>query len=56
MFISTTNMVPFLNPTLSYNIPAMEGPTNAPKANVDVHRPEINPYVSRLFGKPHDLK
>lgn len=49
-------MVPFLNPTLSYSIPAMEGPTKAPKANVEVHRPEISPYVSRLFGKPYDLK
>jgi hypothetical protein len=34
----------------------MEGPTKAPRANVDVQSPEINPYVSKLFGKPHDLK
>jgi hypothetical protein len=34
----------------------MEGPTNAPRANVDVQSPEIRPYVSRLLGKPCSLK
>jgi hypothetical protein len=55
-FRSTTNMVPFLKPMLSYRMPAMEGPTKAPRANVEVQRPEISPYVSKLLGKPCDLK
>jgi len=37
-------------------MPPMDGPMKAPRANVDVQRPEIRPYVSRLLGKPWALR
>lgn len=46
------NKVDALNPTESNRKPLAEGPTKAPKANVDVQRPEMRPYVSILSGKP----
>lgn len=46
------NNVEALNPTESNKKPLAEGPTKAPKANVDVQRPEMSPYVSILSGKP----
>uniref|UniRef100_A0A8D8UB90 Uncharacterized protein n=1 Tax=Cacopsylla melanoneura TaxID=428564 RepID=A0A8D8UB90_9HEMI len=47
------NMVAFLNPVNSYRTPATLGPTKAPNAKVDVQRPEMRPYVSRLLGNPY---
>lgn len=38
-----TNTVAALNPTISYSIPAIEGPIKAPSAKVDVHSPDIRP-------------
>lgn len=46
------NKVDPRNPILSYKAPLMDGPKKAPKANVDVHRPEIKPYVSMLSENP----
>lgn len=43
-------------PTESYRKPLTDGPMNAPSANVDVHRPEISPYVSILSGRPDRLR
>ena len=43
MWTPITSMVAHSNPIQSYKIPASVGPTNAPKANVDVHSPEIRP-------------
>lgn len=43
-------------PIESYKRPLTDGPTNAPKANVDVHNPDTSPYVSMLSGKPCRLK
>ena len=40
------------NPKCSYRIPAIDGPTKAPSANVDVQRPETRPYVLMLLLKP----
>lgn len=37
------NNVDALNPTESNRKPLADGPTNAPKANVDVQRPEMSP-------------
>lgn len=51
-----TNIVAAPNPTISYNTPAMEGPTKAPSAKVDVHSPDMRPYVSRLLENPYWLK
>lgn len=45
-------MVAALKPIVSYNAPLTDGPIKAPKANVDVQRPEIRPYVSILSGRP----
>ncbi len=45
-------MVDSLKPIESYKAPLTDGPMNAPNANVDVHNPEIKPYVSMLSGKP----
>lgn len=45
-------MVDSRKPIESYSAPLTDGPINAPKANVDVHRPDINPYVSMLSGSP----
>jgi len=50
-----TNNVLYLKPTWSYKIPATDGPTNDPRANVDVHNPETRPYVERLLGNPWKL-
>ena len=35
--------VPHGKPTLSKRIPAMVGPMKAPRAKVEVHRPETRP-------------
>lgn len=53
--IPIMNNVDALKPTESNSRPLTEGPTNAPKAKVDVHNPEIRPYVSMLSGKPFRL-
>lgn len=53
--VPTTNIDACLNPIVSYNIPLIDGPMNAPNANVLVQRPDIRPNVSRLFGKPCSL-
>lgn len=37
------NRTDFLNPIASKRNPETDGPTNAPKAKTDVHKPEINP-------------
>ena len=50
--VMMTNNVLYLKPTWSYKIPATDGPTNDPRANVDVHNPETRPYVERLLGNP----
>lgn len=55
-WVPTTNMDAFLKPMLSYKIPLTDGPMKAPKANVLVQRPDIKPKVSKLFGKPYELK
>lgn len=39
-------------PIESYKRPLTDGPTNAPRANVDVQSPDTNPYVSMLSGNP----
>ncbi len=52
----TTNMDPHLNPTVSYNIPATEGPTKRPKASTELHRPDTTLYVATLSGKPLALQ
>lgn len=44
--------VPFANPTRSYRNPATVGPTNAPNANEDIHRPATKPKVDMSSGKP----
>lgn len=44
------------NPIESYNAPLKDGPTNAPNANVEVHKPEMRPYVSILSGNPFLLQ
>lgn len=49
---TTTNIVESLNPITSYKAPLAVGPIKAPKANTDVHKPEIKPYVSMLSGRP----
>ena len=38
-----TKRVAIGNPTLSNKIPARVGPMKAPKAKVEVHRPDIKP-------------
>lgn len=38
-----TKMVDSLKPIESYNAPLTDGPINAPKANVEVQRPDIKP-------------
>lgn len=50
------NIVEFLKPILSNRTPDTVGPIKAPKAKVDVHIPETNPYVSIEFGNPQPLK
>ena len=55
-FNVTTTIVAFLNPIVSYKIPPSDGPMNAPSAKVDVHKPDMRPYVSKLFENPWDLK
>jgi len=50
-----TKMRLLRKPKLSYKTPAIDGPTKAPRANVEVHSPETNPYVDKLFGKPWRL-
>lgn len=52
---TTMNNVELRNPMASNRNPLTEGPTNAPKANVDVHRPDTSPYVSMLSGRPWAL-
>lgn len=42
-------------PNESYNKPLTDGPMNAPNAKVDVHKPDIRPYVSILSDKPFRL-
>lgn len=54
--IPTINIEALRKPILSYKIPLIEGPIKAPSAKVLVHRPEIRPKVSKLFGKPCALK
>lgn len=46
------NIEELRKPILSYRMPLKDGPINAPRANVLVHKPEIRPNVSRLLGKP----
>ena len=48
----TTYIVAHGNPQWSRRIPAAEGPTKAPSAKVDVHRPDTSPYVLMLSLKP----
>ena len=48
----TTNIVAQGNPQWSRRIPAADGPTKAPSAKVDVHRPETSPYVLMLSLNP----
>lgn len=50
-----TNIVDFLKPIESYRYPLADGPMNAPSANVDVHNPDISPYVSIVSGNPSFL-
>lgn len=50
-----TNMVALRKPTESNRAPLTDGPKKAPSANVDVHKPEIRPYVSMLSGRPRLL-
>lgn len=54
--VPTTNIEAFLKPILSYKIPLTDGPINAPRANVLVHKPDIRPNVSKLLGNPCELK
>lgn len=48
-------MVALRKPTESKRAPLTDGPKKAPNANVDVHRPDIRPYVSMLSGRPRLL-
>lgn len=48
-------MDPQRNPTLSYKIPATEGPMKAPRAKVLVHMPDMRPKVSKLSANPFAL-
>lgn len=41
--VMMTNNVLYLKPTWSYKIPATDGPTKDPRANVDVHNPDTRP-------------
>ena len=47
---ASTNSLP-KRPTSSNKIPPSVPPTNAPSANADVQRPDINPLVSNVSGK-----
>ena len=40
------------NPKYSIRIPPADGPTKAPRAKIDVQRPETRPYVLMLLLKP----
>lgn len=51
-----TNIQDVWNPIASYNNPLTDGPIKAPSANVDVHKPDIKPYVSIPSPKPCRLK
>jgi hypothetical protein len=44
-----------LKPILSKRNPDTVGPMKAPRAKVDVQRPETKPYVSIVLGKPSNL-
>lgn len=46
----------FAKPYLSYRTPDTVGPMKAPRANDEVHNPEIIPNVSISLGKPDALK
>lgn len=56
IFITTTNIVAYWNPTISYKNPATDGPTKAPNANAEAQIPDINPYVEISAGYPAPLK
>ena len=43
MWAPITNNVAHGNPILSNKIPATVGPTKAPRAKVEVHKPEMRP-------------
>lgn len=51
-----TVTVPFGKPTASNNIPEIDGPTNAPSENIEVHKLETKPYVDGESGKPFFLQ
>lgn len=51
-----TNKVPFLNPTESYNTPAIDGPIKAPRENEAVQSPERIPYVPMSSLNPAALQ
>ena len=41
--VTMMNKVPYGNPTASKRMPATVGPTKAPRAKTEVHRPEMSP-------------
>ena len=54
-FHQTKKSVDHLNPTRSYSAPAVEGPTKAPRAKVEVQMLETVAKVLTVLGKPRSM-